>query len=138
MPAFNGWYHCMSSTYGAWLPGDPRGFRTRSHREHVEGDYKNPPPAGVYEQRHETAKGRMKRPAVVLSAEARRVVVKEIQDSLTRHGVEVIALSVSATHMHVLARFPLSFIVNYIYPPLTPPPPSSPPSRGHHQACPHT
>jgi len=107
MPGWNGWYHCISSTYGAWLPGDPRGFRTRGHREHVEGDYKSPPAAGMYEQRHEAAKGRMKRKAVVLSGEAQRVVVEEVRDSLTRHGAEVIAVSVSATHMHVLARFPL-------------------------------
>src|SRR3954468_9029001 len=40
---WNNWYHCMGNTYGTWLPGDPRGFRTRLHREHVEGDYRNPP-----------------------------------------------------------------------------------------------
>lgn len=105
--AWNGWYHCMSNTYGTWLPGDPRGFRTRGHREHVEGDYKRPPPAGVYEQRHEAAKGRMKRDAVVLAKESRRVACEEVYDSLVRHGVEVLAVSVSAKHMHVLARFPL-------------------------------
>lgn len=40
---WNDWYHIMCHTYGTWLPGDPRGFRTRHHREHVEGDYKSPP-----------------------------------------------------------------------------------------------
>jgi hypothetical protein len=33
------WYHVIISTYGGWLHGDPRGFRTRHHRAHVEGDY---------------------------------------------------------------------------------------------------
>jgi hypothetical protein len=33
----------MGHTYGTWLPGDPKGFRTRHHREHIEGDYKKPP-----------------------------------------------------------------------------------------------
>ena len=107
MPAYNRWYHCMSSTYGAWLPGDPRGFRTRGHREHVEGDYKRPPAAGVYEQRHELAKGRMARPEVVLSEGARGVVVDAIVHALVSvHKLEVLAVSVSATHMHTLARFP--------------------------------
>ncbi len=107
MPGWNCWYHCMSSTYGAWLPGDPRGFRTRDHREHVDGDYMNPPPTGVYEQRHEAAKSRMKREAVVLSGEARRVVVEAIVHALASvHRLDVLAVSVSATHMHVLARFP--------------------------------
>ncbi|HEX3314753.1 MAG TPA: hypothetical protein VHR72_07680 [Gemmataceae bacterium] len=30
------------STYGSWLPGNPRGFRSRKHRIHSSGDYKNP------------------------------------------------------------------------------------------------
>ena len=36
---WNDWYHVMCHTYGTWLPGDPKGFRTRHHREQVEGDY---------------------------------------------------------------------------------------------------
>ncbi len=107
MPGWNGWYHCMANTYGTWLPGDPRGFRTRNHREHVDGDYKNPPPKGKCDQRHETAKTRMNREAVYLTPEARRVVCEELQDSLVRHGAEPIVISVSVMHMHVLARFPL-------------------------------
>ena len=43
------WFHVILTTYGAWLPGDPRGFRTRHHRDHVDGDYKHRPPAGIYE-----------------------------------------------------------------------------------------
>ncbi len=97
----------MANTFGTWLPGDPRGFRTRGHREHVEGDYKSPPQSGVYGQRHEAAKGLMKRDAVVLDEGARRVVCEEIRDSLERHGSEVLAVSVCAKHIHVLARFPL-------------------------------
>ena len=42
------WYHVVLSTYGSWLYGDKRGFRTRHHREHVDGDYKNPPSLGKY------------------------------------------------------------------------------------------
>ena len=41
--AWNNWYHCVGSTYGSWLRGDPRGFSTFRHREHVEGDYRSPP-----------------------------------------------------------------------------------------------
>jgi hypothetical protein len=44
---WNHWYHCMGNTFGTWLPGSPKGFRTRHHREHVEGDYKHPPPKGM-------------------------------------------------------------------------------------------
>lgn len=108
MSAWNRWRHCMSSTYGTWLPGDPRGFRTRGHREHVEGDYQRPPTAGTYEQRHGSAKRLMKRPAVVLSQDARRIVLDAIVHALVEvHRIEMLAVCVSATHMHLLARFPM-------------------------------
>jgi hypothetical protein len=42
------WFHCTTHTYGAWLHGDERSFRTRHHREHIIGDYKHRPPEGMY------------------------------------------------------------------------------------------
>ena len=38
MKAWRGWYHVTGGTYGSWLPGDPRGWRARGRREHVDGD----------------------------------------------------------------------------------------------------
>ncbi len=107
MAAWNGWYHLMSNTYGTWLPGDERGFRTRGHREHVEGDYKKPPPEGKYADRHERAQGLMKRGPVYLSPEARRAAVEEFRRTLVEvHGLEVLAITVSRMHVHVLVRLP--------------------------------
>ena len=106
MPAWNGWYHCMSNTYGTWLPGDPRGFRTRKHREHVDGDYKNPPAKGKYNSRHEQGKRLLKRDPVILSPDARRACVEAMVYAWVEvHQVEVLAASVGGMHMHVLARF---------------------------------
>jgi len=34
---WNDWYHVVSHVYGSWLRGDPRGWRSVNHREHVEG-----------------------------------------------------------------------------------------------------
>jgi len=107
MPGWNNWYHCIITTYGAWLPGDPRGFRTRDHREHVEGDYKSPPPAGKYDQRHRAAKARMTRPTVSLSPAACEIVIEEALLTFEKHNIEGLAISVSPTHMHILARFPM-------------------------------
>lgn len=101
----NGWCHVMSNTYGTWLPGDPRGFRTRRHREHVEGDYRSPPSAD-YSARHDAAKNSMRRDAVVLSPEVQEVVLEEWVAALRRDEVELLAVSVSATHVHALGRFP--------------------------------
>lgn len=108
MPAWHNWYHCVVSTYGAWLPGDPRGFRTRKHREHVEGDYKSPPPTGIYEDRHQQSKDRMTRDAVRLCLQSRQTILDEIIDSASKHCLELLAVSVSAMHFHLLAKFPMN------------------------------
>lgn len=100
------WYHCMGNTYGTWLPGDPRGFRTRWHREHVEGDYRNPPPTGKYSQRLEDSKNLMSREPVLLSQEQRRRAVVELVKSLEKWKIELRILSVDRVHLHCLARFP--------------------------------
>ena len=47
--AWNGWYHVTANTYGTWLRGDPRGWRERHHRKHVEGDYQTRPVPGTAE-----------------------------------------------------------------------------------------
>jgi hypothetical protein len=103
---WNNWYHCMGNTYGTWLPGDPRGFRTRHHREHVEGDYKNPPPKGIFDGLHKKSKSLMTRAPVFLTIEQRQHAVKEFSTSLLKRNIEVIALSIDRVHFHLLARFP--------------------------------
>src|SRR4029079_6566514 len=47
---WNAWYHVTNHVCGSWVRGDPRGWRSRHHREHVDGDYKNPPPTGEVRQ----------------------------------------------------------------------------------------
>lgn len=87
---------------------DPRGFRTRHHREHVEGDYKRPPPTGVYEQRYQDSRQKMKREPVFLSVEARRVAVEAIRYAMSDvHELDVIAIAVTRVHVHVLVRLPV-------------------------------
>jgi REP element-mobilizing transposase RayT len=104
--AWNGWYHVTVHVYGSWLRGDPRGWRARHHREHVEGDYKNPPPAGMYDNLFELSKALMKRDPVRIAAELRQFVADAIAEKLQQDGIEVLIASIDATHLHVLARFP--------------------------------
>jgi hypothetical protein len=101
---WNDWYHCMGNTYGTWLPGDPRGFRTRDHREHVEGDYKRPPKEN-YDQRHHKSKDLMKREPVYLAPRQRARAVEEFVRSLHKRKIELICLSIDRVHFHLLARF---------------------------------
>jgi hypothetical protein len=94
----------MVSTYGTWLRGDPRGWRSRHHREHVEGDYRNPPPAGKYDALFEWSKKLMNRDPVHIREELRGLIVSESVARLRRGGIEVIVVSFDDHHLHALLR----------------------------------
>jgi len=98
------WFHITFSTYGSWLPGDARGFRSWRHRVHSSGDYKNPPPPGEHEGLRGYAQARMTRPPVTLTREQRRTCVLAMVEKLQEKGAEVLAIPVGARHVHVQAR----------------------------------
>jgi hypothetical protein len=102
---WNNWFHCCGSTYGAWLRGDPRGWRARHHREHVDGDYKNPPPKGKYDKLYQYSKKLMKRKRIELTPEQREIACRLMVEALQFHNVQLIDLCVSKKHWHSLARF---------------------------------
>lgn len=105
--AWNGWYHLNGSTYGTWLRGDARGWRARHHREHVEGDYRNPPPPGKYDLMRARSESLLARAPVKLSPLARPVACKALVEKLAELGREPLACAVDDHHFHVLARFEL-------------------------------
>lgn len=100
------WYHCMGRTFGTWLPGDPRGWRAMHHRQHIEGDYRDPPPSGVYEGLHGHVRSVMTENAVRLTEAQRAIVCDALVEALLHHGCEVRIICVDAVHFHVLVRFP--------------------------------
>lgn len=102
---WNNWYHCMGHTYGSWLRGDSRGWRARHHREHVDGDYMNPPATGMYDELYEKSRRLMKRPEVVLPWALRIVAMTALVEALRHYRAEVIDAVVTANHFHLLARF---------------------------------
>ncbi|MFW5869397.1 MAG: hypothetical protein ACOCVI_00695 [Planctomycetota bacterium] len=107
MPApWNGWYHGVLCTYGTWLRGDRRGFRTRHHREHVEGDYRNPPPAGLYEALAQESAKSLRFPPAKLTPEACRAVCHAFAVAMLKYHAELVDLVVCPCHAHLLARFP--------------------------------
>jgi hypothetical protein len=102
------WFHLIITTYGSWLPGDPRGFRTWRHREHVEGNYKNPPPKGKYEERHEQNKKLLKEEPVIIPPEWRSIIGIALKQKLESLGAQLIAISVSGQHSHFQVKVPAS------------------------------
>jgi len=100
------WFHIVMSSYGSWLYGDSRGFRTRHHCEHVEGDYKNPPPAGLYAWREHNSRKSLKQPPVVFPRELRQVLGEAIRDRLAGLGAYILTIAAGGQHVHVQAKMP--------------------------------
>ncbi len=98
------WFHIVISAYGSWLYGDPRGFRTRHHREHVEGDYKNPPPPGTHDWELRRSKKLLKQPPVVIAPKLRRIIGEAVRNRLTELGAEVLTIAAGGQHCHIQAK----------------------------------
>ena len=100
------WYHIVLAVYGAWLYGDRRGFRTRHHRQHVEGDYKNPPPRGRFAALEQRSRESLKQPPVTLSPVWREVIGTALRDRFMQLGSFVLCIAVARQHVHLLAKTP--------------------------------
>ncbi|HUT57985.1 MAG TPA: hypothetical protein VNA25_09075, partial [Phycisphaerae bacterium] len=105
MRAWNGWYHVNGNTYGTWLRGDARGWREWKHHEHVDGDYRNPPPPGQSDEPLIQSRRMMRGRPIRLTPEQRRIAGQALAEKLAEMGIEVLVLSVDAVHYHFLARF---------------------------------
>jgi hypothetical protein len=102
---WNDWYHCTAHTFGTWLRGDPRGWRSRHHREHVEGDYKHRPPKGKYDQLHEYSKSLMKRdPVRVNHVELIDFILTKMLERLVEFHVPIAIGAFDGIHAHFLIR----------------------------------
>src|SRR5437870_1204489 len=99
------WWHVVISTYASWLPGEPRGFRSRGHKIHSSGDYKNPPPEGEHRGLHEYSK-RISGDKVIIPKGLRPVAGRAILKRLAKLDQRILVLSISATHGHMLVEFP--------------------------------
>jgi hypothetical protein len=101
-----GWFHLILTAYGAWLYGDARDFRTRHHREHVEGDYKDPPPSGMYGDKEAQSRASLKQEPVAWSPQWRAIVGGAVVARLQHLGAFVLCAAVSRQHIHILVKLP--------------------------------
>ena len=105
MRAWNHWYHCTAHTYGTWLRGDHRGWRSRHHREHVVGDYQNPPPLGLYAKLYERSKRLMKRDPVKIDREdVIDFILRCMIDRLTQFQTPIAIAEFDGVHFHGLIQ----------------------------------
>lgn len=101
-----------TTTYGTWLPGDPRGSVT-SVRDYRAGDDRagrrvehdrygeawEPARPGLYR----SAQQSLRAPVVRLSAEAARVVCDQLVETAAYRGWDVRGVAVMANHFHLVA-----------------------------------
>jgi hypothetical protein len=100
------WIHIILTAYGAWLDGDARGFRTRHHRDHVDGDYKNPPPSGKYADREARSRRFLKQEPVEWTPDGRGMVGSALVSRLQELGAFVLCAAVARQHVHLLVKLP--------------------------------
>jgi hypothetical protein len=100
------WYHCNGNTYATWLRGDARGWRSRHHREHVEGDYKSPPPPGRDEKIRDQSRRLQKKPPVLLAPTQAALAGAVMVRRLRQDSIELLSLAIDDRHFHLVGRFP--------------------------------
>ncbi|HET6246233.1 MAG TPA: hypothetical protein VFE47_00905 [Tepidisphaeraceae bacterium] len=106
MPRFEHlWRHVIINTHSSWLHGDARGFRTRKHRIHSTGDYKNPPPAGEHAGLYiyQDGKSRME---VHIGYGERAIIGRAFVAYLREKGYTVLAVAITKMHGHALVEVP--------------------------------
>lgn len=97
------WWHLILTARGAWLHGDPRGFRSRGHRIHSSGDYKNPPPRGEHAGLHEWHRARSG-PGVSFPVDVREMIGRAILLKCRKAERRVLAIAVAPAHAHLLVE----------------------------------
>ena len=111
------WCLITWTTYGYWLPGDPRGFRTRGHKKHV------PPPeryaseeitydARKFERLFESMK-RQTGEAVELSSNNAHTVFKILKNTIQPVIEKPSIVSIGKHHVHILAELTRSGIPEF-------------------------
>ena len=99
------WRHLIINTHASWLHGNPRGFRSRHHRIHSSGDYRNPPPPGEHAALHRYQAARTSGP-VVIEPDLREVIGLAFVNALLQAGHPVLDASVGAKHAHAVTELP--------------------------------
>src|SRR5687768_14540845 len=99
------WRHVIINTRCSWLHGDERGFRSRGHRIHSSGDYKNPPPPREHDGLRTYHRERSGIP-ITVSRDLRDTVIRAFVEKVREMGLAVVVVSVGGRHTHALMELP--------------------------------
>lgn len=104
------WWLVTWSTYGSWLPGDPRGFQTWRGKEHVPPPKRYAKPGEetykpkAYADKYQAAKAVTDKP-VKLSPTFRQISLEAVVKEIDKLPVVAAVLAIAVEHSHVLAKF---------------------------------
>lgn len=105
------WWLVTCTTFGTWLPGDPRGFQTWRGNRYI------PPPKRYaklgeqtyqskdYANEYEAAKDALTQEPIQFNEDQRRVVVSAIVDEAAETTVIPAIIAVGDVHVHFLGKF---------------------------------
>ena len=100
------WRHVVINAHGTWLHGDERGFRSRHHRIHSSGDYRNPPPKGEHAALHRYQSKRC-RSEVTIPRDLRPTIGRAIIDYLRSENYRVLCVAIGKVHGHTVVELPI-------------------------------
>lgn len=96
------WWHLILTCRGQWLPGDPRGFRSRNHRIHSSGDYRNRPPEAEHAGLYAYHKSRSHQ-AVEIPKQARQMLGESVLKKCVAIEMPCLVIAAGRAHTHLLA-----------------------------------
>ena len=99
------WRHVVINTHGTWLHGDERGFRSRGHRIHSSGDYRNPPPREEHADLRQYHRNHCPN-EVTIPRNLRPRVGQAFRDYLLDEKYRVLCVAVGKVHAHAVVELP--------------------------------
>ncbi len=94
--------HGVCTYHRQWLHGDERGFRSRHHRIHSSGDYKNPPPLSEHEKLRQYMQNLVNGAPKFLAPPEYPIVGSAFVLKLLQMNCKVFIVACGCTHLHVL------------------------------------
>jgi hypothetical protein len=105
------WWLITWGTYGSWLPGDPRGFRTWRRREYVPPTYGKAQSGeriydpAAYTERLDESRSRLTSTAVSLTVHERREACSALVVEIAAVRIVPAILAVAKHHAHLISQF---------------------------------
>jgi REP element-mobilizing transposase RayT len=117
-------YHAIFTTYGTWLPNDPRGSYSKEiYNEQLSllGEIKygrqSPPPKKAIMKFYSEATSVLDRPAFFINDHTRMIIATAFGIVIRRLNVEVPACAIMNDHVHTLvlrSQYKIEYIVNQL------------------------